>query len=53
MFRIESLSQFTLAAMEDSGWYTANFSAVSKRKLLWGKGTIMIFIRLITVIALL
>ncbi|RDD40194.1 Leishmanolysin-like peptidase [Trichoplax sp. H2] len=36
--RIESLTRFTLAALEDSGWYKANFSAISNRKLLWGRG---------------
>lgn len=31
-----SLSKFTLAFMQDSGWYTANFSMAPD--LIWGKG---------------
>ncbi|RDD40190.1 Leishmanolysin-like peptidase [Trichoplax sp. H2] len=33
-----SISEFTLALLQDSGWYLANFSAISSYKLLWGKG---------------
>ena len=35
------LSEFTLAALEDSGWYKANYTALYNLKqnpLQWGKG---------------
>ncbi|RDD40195.1 Leishmanolysin-like peptidase [Trichoplax sp. H2] len=35
---VVSISKFTLALMEDSGWYQVNYTAESKHQLLWGKG---------------
>ena len=35
------LSEFTLAALEDSGWYKANYTALynlQQNPLQWGKG---------------
>ena len=37
----EVLSEFTLAFLEDTGWYVANYSALSElnqNSLQWGKG---------------
>ncbi|RDD40192.1 Leishmanolysin-like peptidase [Trichoplax sp. H2] len=36
--RLDSVSEFTLALMEDSGWYRPDYNAVFKRKMWWGKG---------------
>ena len=39
----EVLSDFTLAFLEDSGWYKANYTALldlNQNSLQWGKGTI-------------
>ena len=35
------MSEFTLALLEDSGWYKANYSAlhdIKQNPLQWGKG---------------
>ena len=37
----EVLSEFTVALLEDSGWYKANYTALHELNqvpLLWGKG---------------
>lgn len=39
----EVLSEFTLAFLEDSGWYKANYTALSElnqNSLQWGRGMI-------------
>ena len=39
------LSEFTIAALEDSGWYKANYTAlyeIDQPPLQWGKGELFI-----------
>jgi len=39
------LSEFTVALLEDSGWYKANYTALNELNqipLMWGKGMLLI-----------
>ena len=49
------LSEFTAALFEDSGWYRANYSALSaldQHQLQWGKGINVYYVFAIIVITL-